>query len=47
MALWQCEKCGQEKEGRCKPRKCPECGDQGQFVKKVDAPAAGGCGAKK
>ena len=34
MAQWQCEKCGHEKEGRCKPRKCPECGESGSFTKK-------------
>lgn len=26
MAVWQCRSCGAEKEGRCKPKKCPECG---------------------
>ncbi|GEM_PF-1278890 len=25
MAIWKCEKCGAEKEGRCKPKKCPAC----------------------
>jgi rubrerythrin len=33
MALWSCEKCGYEKEGRCKPKKCPTCA-AGTFVKK-------------
>ena len=33
MAVWNCEKCGYEKEGRCKPKKCPECNDQTVFVK--------------
>ncbi|HWR57079.1 MAG TPA: rubredoxin [Negativicutes bacterium] len=33
MAVWKCEKCGYEKEGRCKPKKCPSCEGQ-QFVKK-------------
>ena len=23
MAVWNCEKCGYVKEGRCKPKKCP------------------------
>ncbi len=32
MALWKCEKCGFEKEGRCKPKKCPTCQSSG-FVK--------------
>ena len=25
MAVFKCSACGHEKEGRCKPRKCPEC----------------------
>jgi rubrerythrin len=25
MAIWKCAKCGYEKEGRCKPKKCPTC----------------------
>ena len=33
MAIWNCEKCGYEKEGRCKPKKCPECNEQTVFVK--------------
>ena len=33
MAIWNCEECGYEKEGRCKPKKCPECNDQAVFVK--------------
>ena len=33
MAIWNCEKCGYEKEGRCKPRKCPGCAESGSFVK--------------
>ncbi len=43
MAKWQCGKCGFEKEGRCKPRKCPECGESGSFAKK-EGEATGGCG---
>lgn len=35
MALWKCEKCGHEKEGRCKPRKCPSCEEAGTFVKQA------------
>jgi rubrerythrin len=34
MAVWKCEKCGFEKEGRCKPKKCPSCTEVGNFVKK-------------
>lgn len=26
MALWKCENCGWEKETRCKPKKCANCG---------------------
>jgi len=33
MAIWRCEKCGHEKEGRCKPKKCPTCDEQTDFVK--------------
>lgn len=36
MAVWQCSKCGFEKEGRCKPQKCPDCGEKGTFVKKEE-----------
>jgi rubrerythrin len=34
MAVWSCTKCGFEKEGRCKPRKCPTCQEADSFVKK-------------
>lgn len=34
MAVWNCEKCGHEKEGRCKPKKCPTCNEATNFVKK-------------
>lgn len=33
MALFKCSTCGFEKEGRCKPRKCPECKGEGTFAK--------------
>lgn len=26
MAIFICKECGAEKEGRCKPQKCPKCG---------------------
>ncbi|MEK6759304.1 MAG: RCKP-type rubredoxin-like domain-containing protein [Deltaproteobacteria bacterium] len=26
MAEWKCKGCGAKKEGRCKPKKCQECG---------------------
>jgi Fur family peroxide stress response transcriptional regulator len=34
MAVFKCEKCGASKEGRCKPRKCPQCGATGTMKKK-------------
>lgn len=34
MAVFVCKECGQEKEGRCKPRKCPSCGAANSFDKK-------------
>jgi hypothetical protein len=37
MATWTCETCGHEKEGRCKPKKCPTCQASGGFVKKSEA----------
>lgn len=33
MAVWKCSTCGHEKEGRCKPQKCPECSNKGTFTK--------------
>lgn len=33
MAVFKCSECGFEKEGRCKPRKCPECEGQSTFEK--------------
>ncbi|TZE81820.1 RCKP-type rubredoxin-like domain-containing protein [Calorimonas adulescens] len=26
MAKWKCTSCGEEREGRCKPKKCKSCG---------------------
>ncbi|MCG8402116.1 MAG: radical SAM protein, partial [Firmicutes bacterium] len=26
MAVWKCQSCGTELEGRCKPGKCKSCG---------------------
>jgi len=26
MAIWKCTVCGETKEGRCRPQKCPKCG---------------------
>jgi rubrerythrin len=33
MAVWKCNSCGYEKEGRCKPKKC-DCGAKESFQKK-------------
>ncbi|MGB9662532.1 MAG: RCKP-type rubredoxin-like domain-containing protein [Moorellaceae bacterium] len=37
MAVWKCSNCGYEKEARCKPRKCPECGQKDTFNKKENS----------
>lgn len=34
MAQFECTKCGHVKDGRCKPQKCPECGEKKTFEKK-------------
>lgn len=34
MAVWKCTTCGSIKEGRCKPRKCAQCGNS-KFEKVV------------
>jgi rubrerythrin len=36
MATWKCGQCGHEKEGRCKPRKCPQCTAADSFAKKAE-----------
>ncbi|QWR76354.1 RCKP-type rubredoxin-like domain-containing protein [Candidatus Magnetomonas plexicatena] len=33
MAVFKCEKCGAVKDGKCKPQKCPACGDKGTMIK--------------
>lgn len=33
MAIFKCEACGEEKDGRCKPKKCPKCGAEGKMSK--------------
>lgn len=45
MAVFKCDKCGATKEGRCKPQKCPQCGEKGCMAKE-EAAAGGGnkCG---
>ncbi|MHB1127133.1 MAG: RCKP-type rubredoxin-like domain-containing protein [Bacillota bacterium] len=35
MAVFQCAKCGYEKDTRCKPKKCPGC-ENDTFVKKEE-----------
>ncbi len=34
VAVWKCSSCGAEREGRCKPQKCADCGAKGTFEKK-------------
>ncbi len=34
MATWKCSTCGSEKEGRCKPKTCPQCSGKDTFAKK-------------
>ena len=34
MAEFECGNCGHRKEGRCKPRTCPACGEKKTFEKK-------------
>lgn len=41
MATWKCSKCGATKESRCKPKKCPNCGEADVMVKE------GGSSCKK
>ncbi|AWB10595.1 hypothetical protein TDSAC_1253 [Thermodesulfobium acidiphilum] len=40
MAVFKCKKCGYIKEGRCKPKKCPECNEQNSF-ERVDSEKKG------
>jgi ABC-type ATPase with predicted acetyltransferase domain len=37
MAVFTCEKCGSQVDTRCKPKKCPQCGESGAMCK-VEAP---------
>ena len=47
MALFKCEKCGATKEGRCKPKKCGECGESGCMAKEETSKSSGcGCSCK-
>jgi predicted RNA-binding Zn-ribbon protein involved in translation (DUF1610 family) len=45
MATFTCEKCGKVIDTRCKPKKCPDCGEAGT-MRKQDAPAAKKKGSK-
>jgi len=40
MAVFTCEKCGGKVDTRCKPRKCPACGESGSMCKAGEAPSA-------
>jgi len=33
MAVFTCEKCGSQVDTRCKPKKCPQCGESGVMCK--------------
>lgn len=33
MAIWKCKNCGTTKESRCKPKKCPNCGEANTMEK--------------
>ena len=49
MAIFKCEKCGETKEGRCKPKQCPACGQTGVMVKQEENKSSGcgcNCGSK-
>jgi ABC-type ATPase with predicted acetyltransferase domain len=37
MAVFTCEKCGSKVDTRCKPKKCPQCGESGCMCK-AEAP---------
>lgn len=36
MAVFCCDKCGSQVDTRCKPKKCPQCGEEG-CMGKVEA----------
>jgi hypothetical protein len=37
MATFTCEKCGNNVDTRCKPKKCPACGEAGTMCKEGPA----------
>ncbi|WP_168194229.1 RCKP-type rubredoxin-like domain-containing protein [Thermodesulfobacterium sp. TA1] len=48
MAVWKCSSCGETKESRCKPKKCPKCGEMNTMVKQETEPSqTSSCGSKK
>jgi rubrerythrin len=42
MATFKCKSCGETKDGRCKPKECPKCGETGTMEKE----GSSGCGCK-
>lgn len=32
MAVWKCSVCGEIKESRCRPKKCPNCGAEKEEI---------------
>ncbi|ABZ84599.1 hypothetical protein HM1_2042 [Heliomicrobium modesticaldum Ice1] len=46
MAIYQCAKCGEVVDKRCKPGKCPKCGAPKDELIKQEGQASGGkcCG---
>ncbi len=48
MAFWKCEKCGATKDSRCKPKKCPSCGEANTMIKEMGTEErSSSCGAKR
>ncbi len=41
MGRWICTECGLRKESRCKPRKCPACGEKDSFEKEEEEETRG------
>ena len=33
MGKYKCIECGNVKESKCKPKKCPQCGSSGKYEK--------------
>ncbi len=45
MAVFKCESCGETKEGRCKPKTCPKCGET-NTMKKNESSCGCSCKSK-